>query len=362
MKFDNTPQKNNAWTGRVRSRRFLTNRLNPITTFWVVCFAVLLSATDSWANTVAKISRSKSLVLVESSEKVQKGDTACILNKSGKEVVCGEITRVQKGKFILTVADKSLLAKVRKGQSVSLGGSSTADNKNPIVIRVSYNGTLMGPTSYGKAGYVAPANPSSPASQALWESGGTENKAFLGATLGASIPIGSFAINPGFRWRNYLSSTLATDYDPVVKTRYAEINQSMSAIGLWIDATVFRVSSLSIDAGIDMEMSTLALKANLIDEKAGTSGDLTSATSKLNVISLRTGIDFDLLVLGPAGLTFGLDLLIPLVEMGRNFSSSHDGDGFAANNTDVAKDLQAAMAHKKSGFAFDFSLGLAVGF
>ncbi len=330
---------------------------------FLVSMAIVLWAASGWADTVTKINRSKGLVLVDSGAKVKKGDSACILNKSGKEIVCGQITKVRKGGFILSIEDKSLASKVRKGQTVTLASSSPpSTDESPIVIRAVYNGTIMGPTSYAKAGYVAPATPSNPASKPLWETGAAESKAFLGAGLGVSIPIGSFALNPGFRWRSYLSSTLSTDYDPVVKTRYAEITQSMSALGLWLDMTVFRVSGLSVDAGIDMEMSTVDFKANLIDEKTGSSADLTSATSKLNVVSLRTGIDFDLLIFGPAGLTFGLDLLVPLVEMGRKFSSTHDGDGFANNNANVASDLQASLAHKKNSFAFDFSLGVAVGF
>jgi len=358
---------------------------------WFVLYllsAVVMSSAVAEAHEVSKINRAKGMVLVTSSAEVRKGERACILTPAGKQVTCGTIGRVRKTDFVLDIEDKQRMRRIKRGFPVEVkdGKGTTGDEReskkgrktdgaartasqptkssSKTVIRVQYLPALIGPTTYNKVTYVPPANANNAAGRALWEADSKISSAFLGFGGSVSVPIGSggLAVNPGFRYRIYTGGGLDSDYDPVNKLRYAQITQKMTAIGLWLDVTALKIAGLGLDAGLDFEMSTLDMTSLVIDEATNAEADLTSATSKLNVISLRVGAQYDLLIFGPAGLNLGTTAMLPLTGLGKNFSANVDGDRFAATNPDTAADLEAAMGHNKSGFAVEFSLGLAFGF
>lgn len=335
-----------------------------------LAFSFVLSCKAS-AQTVSKINKAKGQILVTGDGiSPTKGGQACINGKNGKVIGCGKIINVKKGKVLVKIDDAAVFPKIKKGLAVTFKAPATASSddsskqstkKNPMVMRVIWAPALLAPVNYKKAAYNPPLTSGS--GNVLWKSDEAIKTAFLGFGVNASIPFGSaMGLSPGFRYRIYSGSDLETDYDPAEKLKYASINQSMSAIGLWADFQYMRIpfgssAALAGLGGIDIEMSTATLKANRHDERNGSEAELAKMTSKLSVVSLRAGALFDMNLFGKGGINFGLNLLIPLVKFGKSFSATTN-DEFANRSSDDVADLEAAVSHDKTSFGLELTAGV----
>ena len=138
----------------------------------------------------------------------------------------------------------------------------------------------------------------------------------------------------------------------------------MTAIGLWTDFQVLRIpfgstTAMTASGGLDFEMSTAKTVANLNDETDDSSAGLADSTSKLSVISLRLGTGVDAFFLGSVGVNIGVNLLVPLVALGKSITTSTEDPQSARSEDDIA-DFNAALNHKKASFGLDITLGLAM--
>ena len=348
-------------------------------------FALVLSNSlpgALFAQEVAKVSKAKGQVLVHQDDvsAIKKGQDACIKDNAGKKLVCGKVLKKQKGKVLVKISDPSKLTKIKKGMSVSFGGTSpskgasdaaesatnTGRTKNPMVLRVIWVPVLMGPVTYNKVAYSPPTSTTAGQS-VLWTSDLLVKTSYMAFGADATIPIGqSLGVVPGVRYRSYTGSSLETDYDPEQKQRFAAITQTMTAIGLWTDVQVMRIpfgasSGMTATGGLDFEMSTATLKATKNDDRDGSEAELANVTSKLSVISLRLGAGFDAFFMGPAGATAGLNLLVPLAAMGASSTATTD-DEFSSRSADDVADLTAALNHKKASFGVELVFGLGLTF
>ena len=89
--------------------------------------------------------------------------------------------------------------------------------------------------------------------------------------------------------------------------------------------------------------------------------ELASATSKLNVLSVRASGGFDFVFAKPIGAFFGLTLMVPVAEFGASFTGDL-GENEARGHVDPGEDLKLALDHKKNSVAYEISLGTMLSF
>ena len=349
---------------------------------FVTLLLIAFFSTQLMAQEVAKITKKKGIILVHVNDisTLKSGQEACVTDVRGKKIVCGKITKMQKGKVLVKFSNPAKLAAVKKGMKVAFTGSKKVggsekfveeepaspsnSRKNSMVVRALWVPALLGPVTYNKIAYNPPSTTEGQ-KDALWISDQLIKTSFLAFGASVTIPFGpSMGLTPGFRYRSYSGSTLETDYDLTNKKKYASITQSMTAIGLWTDFQVLRIpfgstTAMTASGGLDFEMSTAKTVANLNDETDDSSAGLADSTSKLSVISLRLGTGVDAFFLGSVGVNIGVNLLVPLVALGKSITTSTEDPQSARSEDDIA-DFNAALNHKKASFGLDITLGLAM--
>ena len=182
----------------------------------------------------------------------------------------------------------------------------------------------------------------------------------LSFNLEAGIPLGSFSLDPGLRYRRFTAAVVDADYIPQRQNPYVSTEETASALGLFVDFQYFRLpffgaSGLNLTTGLDVDNSTVTLKAATKSDDATVqaSGVTASADSKLTVISLRLGAGVDLLFAKVFGVTAGLTVMVPMTEVGKKFSGSLTDADSSRVPADSGKDLQAALDHKKNSVAYE---------
>ena len=131
-------------------------------------------------------------------------------------------------------------------------------------------------------------------------------------------------------------------------------------MALWIDFVwktipVSQSFSLFLASGLDIENHTLTFGARQKSDTDGTDNSLASLTSKMTALSLRLRSGFDFKIAGPLAITSGLTVMAPITKFGATTSAAVD-DPHAADKTNSADNLKAAVAHKKA-----LAIGLEIG-
>jgi hypothetical protein len=340
---------------------------------------LLFVATAAHAGTVKSVTKKIVVVTLDEGETREVDDELCFFTKSGKQVACGAVTKISKKAGTITLRIESALdaKKVKKGMAVGPEGEAPEPaskaggakgggykgKKSPFRVWGLFNPAIATPAVYKKISYLAPA--SEPA-DTLWSADADVKSAIMGFGLQVGIPMGSFSLNPGFRYRSYTGSVVDADYVPQRENPYASVEQSATALGFWLDFQYYRMPMgsimwLNMTSGLDADMSTVNVKAQKIDDDAGTESSIVDATSKLTVLSLRFGAGLDILFTKSFGMQAGLNLIVPVAEFGKAFSGSF-ADDEGRGLSDPGADLEAALAHKKGGVGIDATLGLVLAF
>src|SRR5262249_3915242 len=111
--------------------------------------------------------------------------------------------------------------------------------KNPLRIAGYWGRPVLTPASYNKLAYVAP---DSAAPTTLWAADKVVGTAVFGANLEVAIPVKSFAVVPGVRYRTYTPTLIESDYNKGRLNPYVSTEQSASALGAWIDFQYQRIA------------------------------------------------------------------------------------------------------------------------
>jgi hypothetical protein len=367
---------------------------------WTLLLATALAPT-ALAGTVKSKKKDSVIVEMDDGEAVEKDGGVCFFGDGDKKVGCGVVTKVKGLKALVKVTNKKALKKITEGMSAKPGdapadaGADTAasegepaakgakgkskgrkggdaetkeaksSKKVPFRVWAGYTPGIATPATYNKIQYEATAAPDT-----AWKSEGAVNQALFGFSLQVGIPVGSMSFNPGFRYRTYRPSLIDTDLTPGTLVPYITTEQSATALALFFDFQLLRIPfgssfGMNLTSGLDYDMSTVTLKSTVKTEDGAKSGDpFAKGTSKLNVVSLRAGAGFDLLFLKSFGAFFNLNLLIPLVELGKSFSGGFEGDPAQAPKlaNDPSDDMKAALGHKKNGLGIDVVLGAMLAF
>jgi hypothetical protein len=347
-------------------------------------------------------SKKKDSVIVEmdEGEAVEKGASVCFFTDAEKKIACGVATKVKGLKAMVKITSKKAFKKIVEGTvakpgeaAAEEGGSETAAaegeegatkpakgakgkagkmakdasaaKKSPFRVWAGYTPGIATPAAYNKVQYEATGAPDT-----AWKSEGTVSQALFGFGLQLGIPVGSYSFNPGFRYRTYRPSLIDTDLTSGTLVPYVTTEQSATAMAMFFDFQFMRIPfgqtfAMNLTSGLDYDMSTVTLKSTIKKEDGATSGDpFAKATSKLNVVSLRAGAGFDLMFLKSFGAFFNLNLLVPLVELGKSFSGGFEGDPAQAPklSTDPSDDMKAAIGHKKNSLGIDVVVGAVLAF
>jgi len=326
------------------------------------------------AATVRGVNAGKKMVSldIEAGETVTSGDTICIFGPKKKKLDCGKVTLIKGKVALVTLASSAKISQIKKGMSAKIDSSETsegsADAKNPPSSTTGANKSppfrmwmlmdpaISSPFTYSQVSYKAPEGTTAPTT--LWAPGKAPGLAVASFGGQIGVPIGKKAVNLGARMRIFSPpSSVDTDYTAKVANPYANTLVSAKAFGGWLDYELMH-SAMSASTffnflpGLDLDYSSVSVLATKKNDGAADSGTIVTATSKLMILSLRLGANFDVFLGKSFGLSVGGTALIPLVPLAPSavitFPTGEDR-GMA----DPITDLKTSLGHKKSGLGLE---------
>lgn len=353
------------------------------TRFLVLIGALSMAAPVALSATVKTVSAKKKSVVItlDDGEIYEKGASICFFSASGKKIDCGTVAKIKGSQASVKLKSRTKMKRIKVGSpahpeegatGVGDGAEASPDGEaaaspaktSPFRVWASYSPALATPAKFNKLGYAAPTVD---APDTLWKSDAAVASALFGFNLQVGIPMGSFALIPGLRFRTYTPSLIDADYIPQKENPYVSTEEKASALGLWVDFQFFRMPMLSQSAlwlasGIDVDSSTVTLTSTKKDDSGKIpQSELGKATSKLTVASLRFSSGFDFVFAKPFGAFFGLTMMVPLAEFGSAFSGSL-GDDEARGQADPGEDLKKSIGHTKNSLAYEVSIGTMLAF
>lgn len=329
----------------------------------------------AYAASIRAVNKSKGTVIIDegSESGLKKGMSVCINDSKGKQIECGSISALKKKVATVKVSPAGAKKMKRGMEAIADGGGSsgggTRSAKAPAKyrrnIKSMYIMTPMFPSTYQKLAYAPP--PVTGTASTLWEPIGPPDISIMGFGAEAEFSVGSsMSAAVGFRMRlhrdfaseaDFVQRELDTNGQKQRIPEYVETLESTSAMGFWADLYFYdmrfgKSTALRLGSGIDMDMSTVTLKATqLDDDQKATIGEFMTATSKLSVISLRL-IPSLFYFLDPVGLSITPTFMVPIAAMGASFAGENtDSHATALGGVDPLEDTKAALGHQKNSFA-----------
>ena len=308
-----------------------------------------------------------------------KGARVCFFGKKGKKVACGKVVRAG-GKASFAKVSPKRFRRVRKGMTAKLQGAAgqaegaLADATDSVTqgstsgapshltnFKLGYIISFLSPATYEKLTYSPPAADASEGSVgSLWKADSTSSLSIFGFIAEGDFGIGdSMAASFGLRFRYYRDFIAQSDYSATEKNLYVETEQTASAMGFYTDFTFLNIGTsgtfFQMSSGLDYDMSTVEFKATQKDDDGeDVQGEIASATSSLSVISLRLGMDVGMTIFDPIGILGGINLLVPVAEMGASFSGKINDTNETLLSGSGDEDLETALDHKKASFGAEF--------
>lgn len=332
--------------------------------YWLVGFA----AGTAQGQTVVKSVTEKGWVIAkfEDTAAISKGQHACFLDETGTTVACGKVAKVNRRFIVVKVTPISAAAQVKPGFSTEISASQpkTAKTKKS---RARAGGTAvrlvtspgLGVFSIAKVGYVAPAVNASGVE--LWTA--TDKKINIEKiSLGIEFDLAEYASTVGIKYALYGDASpqfvsklvLQTDYDLANRNKFVEAAHSATAVGAYYDYAFMqparRRSGLRLVAGAEYMNTVGKLIATLNDESDGSKSNLATVQSTLGVLSLRSGVDYQLRVGKYFEAGVGLRGLIPVAGVAATQKVALDDENITKSDNEE-DDLKKALEHKKSSFA-----------
>jgi hypothetical protein len=345
----------------------------------LVAVLAALSATAEAAS-VKDVNTKKKIIGVdlEEDETAEVGTTICFLTPAGKDIDCGDVTKVKGTMVLVKMTSAKKLKRIKPGGAARIGEAAEDDaeteapakgvaknKKQPFRVWGYYSPGLATPTAYNKVGYGAPATGETPTS--LWEADKKITQTYFGFALQVGIPVSHFSINPGVRYRSYNPSVVDADYVKKQENPYVSTEETANAIGFWTDFQYLRISftpsiGLGLTGGLDFDMSTVTMKTEKKDDTGATpEAEVASATSKLTVVSLRLGATLDFMFVKVFGSSLAINLQIPLAETGRKLDYAFE-EGEDRGLEDPKDDFQKQLGHGKNTAGLEIALGPVLAF
>ena len=163
----------------------------------------------------------------------------------------------------------------------------------------------------------------------------------------------------GLRYRTSEIGKIQGDYIVAAGfgNNYVDNLSEKTDFGLYLDygflhsqlstSTVFAMSS-----GLDIASETLTLTTTRDD-----GSKLMELSSALSVVSLRLGSQLKFHIVDPLGISFGLNLLVPIFGTDAKQSIKTNSDpqtiGRVGDQDAIEKDVQTALGHGKSSFGVE---------
>ena len=343
---------------------------------------------------VRAISKKRSMVKVNAgvNKGYFKGAKVCIYRKK-KKVACGKVIKVKPTSSFVKVSKKRL-KRIKKGMRVRLRSKarrkatemveegigkgkeamaqSSSGTDHRTNLKLNYFATILAPAVYEKITYAAPEIDTATNQEVTsvdtlwqWQSDSTASLSILGFGAESEFGIGkSMAISVGLRLRFYRDFISPADYNKTVPEQFVETEISAQAFGLYSDFTFLDIAMSEslfwrLSSGLDIDMSTVKLTATQKDDDSSDTTEIASTESKLTVLSLRLGTNFNFMVLEPIGIVFGTNLLIPITTFSASASTENNDPNATSklSGGDGQADLDAALDHRKAGFGAEVVLG-----
>jgi len=342
----------------------------------LVTLAMGLMPTAVQAATVRGVNSAKKMVSldIEEGETVTSGDTFCVFGPKKKKIDCGKVSLVKGKVALVTLASAAKIGQIKKGMSAksdaseSTESSGSADAKipptptagaskrPPLRMWLLMDPALSSPFTYKQISYKAPDGTTAPTT--LWAPGKAPGLAVASFGGQIGIPIGKKAVNLGARMRTFSPpSSVDTDYTAKVANPYANTLVTAKAFGGWLDYELMH-SALSASTffnflpGLDLDYSSVSVLGTKKNDGAADSGNIVTATSKLMILSLRLGANFDVFIGKSFGLSVGGTALIPIIPLAPSAVISFP-TGEDRGMADPITDLKTSLGHKKNGVGLE---------
>ncbi len=336
-------------------------------------FAVLLPSA-AFSATITKINTKTGAILINEGEAsgFSKGKTACIFD-GAKKLTCGKIAKATKTKADLRVPVQAA-ATLKNGNTVTLSDTtntpSTTQKKvgsqkepEPQIPPRKYSLALnmhflpMTPASYGNLEYIA----DTAGNTSFWKADSTASSMLLPPGFGAEMEMLNWGLIFGLRFGFFAGSSILTDADGTT-SNVMTTSLSATDFALYLDYIYYKRWGVNFAAGLDFDMNSVKLSAS--SDNGSGAVDVYSATSQLNIVSLRLPFIYKY-AFGRFGLSAAFDLLVPLVAMGPTTTVSNAPDLVAGATAptgtkvpvDDTTDTTEALAHKKQSLAVDLVVG-----
>ena len=333
--------------------------------------ALFLISSRAFSAEVIKINEKKGTIIINegSSTGFSNGKHVCFFNGT-KKIACGQIAKAASAKALVKIPLASA-SKIHTGYSVVMqdSGATVAANEAEgynlqVAFKVHYLPTA--PSSYNNLKYQAPTSKST----TLWALEKKSSSLTNPPAFGFEFELVKIGLLAGFRFGLFPSSSSSTRYDNSNSNLTITTKFKGTDVAFYVDWIFFKKWNLSVGAGLDIDTSSLTMTGTQTNSQdTDISNQLFAANSSLTVFSLRIPISYEYAIRS-FGLSVGIVPILPLYATGPTQSITTptspidltlQSSGSVSPTTvvpDQDKDLSNAIDHKKSGLAYDLTVGL----
>ena len=333
----------------------------------ILVFSLLLSS-HVIAGTVKKVIVKKRIVIIDEGTNagIGKKSKICFYNASGKAVGCGLVIKAKTSSSFVKVSKKRI-KRIKKGMESRLKGGSSGKGttSGPVAgtnFKAFWDLAIKPPTTYQLLSYEKPTTNAT----TLWKQDQEAPMTFFGFGAEFGFAAGGFKMGVGLRLRSFREFTVQSNYDSD-SANFAEANTTATAYGLWYDFYFLDLSMaggmvlFDIGVGLDIDMSTVILRAALKNDDTGSETLIYDIKSSLNTISLRIPMPFAL-HFDPIALFVAPVIMLPLSASGSFSAAISDTQVSFLNGTTGEEDVKAQLGHKKNSFALELLMGGYIAF
>jgi len=337
----------------------IRKNLIPLTCFHIFISLLLIADYNLYASEVIKRRKKRKVAVINqgSDDGLSKGDKICFYSSKGGKVACGKIRRIKKNKSFVKV-NKKRFRKVRVGMTASAEGSASLK----FNIKGGYLLTVAAPSTYEKLAFVPPDGQV----ETVWSSLSTNTDNYVGGWGEIEIPISGFGLALGGRMKIYGTFKYDSDYKTAQESsnEFVTFEQSISNLGFWLMLNFAQINIgpiISFYGGLDIDNQTISLSISQNSDE-GDSFSIFSGQSNLTVISLAAATQLEM-DLGTIGLFATPKILLPISSSGGALSGDEIVDTEITNAiSNPNEDLQTALNHIPSSFAFEVLIGTKINF
>lgn len=321
-----------------------------------------LKSSDASAAVVTKVSPKKKLVMIDEGTNTgfTKGVKVCFFAED-KKIACGKVSKSKKTTAMVKVSKRIKL--VKQGQTASLdtglgASSSSSTGTSSTALRFLYLPYFLPltPATYNIVTYQGAL---SEQDASLWNIVSPYDTMTL-FSFGLEFEFSSLRL--GAHYKAYTGYPVETDYDPQNSNLYTSSLLDATAMGGYVDYVLWRAGDFTLATGLDADMTTVSLITTRKDDNATEEEiELYKVSASSTILSLRLPLRYEPNFAG-MGLTFGVNLMLPLTSLGDSASATVNDPTNATKNADPEADVLTAIGLTSASLALEAVLGLAINF